>query len=188
LQKKGGVRLKYTGDFKNDFATAGNLGTSLVDFLNSKVKNNTEIIHTEILKEKIAEMLDRYSGVDAVMFSNNDLSGVALRIQKHSDKNWGTFTIRYSRHTGTETEYSKRIRQIYDSHPSFYPHYTCQAYWGADNKMIGGAFCKTKDLFDTIRKFEPFNNGGKVYIKTNWSDNNTFLVVPFDCINPIYKF
>ncbi len=179
--------MNYNGNLKNDVGVANMLGEKLLGILNPLLKDGCSIIHTEVLNETLSSLLDRYSGIDGVLQSKKDLAGVALRIQKHSDTNWGTFTIRHSRHTGAETEYSKRKRQIYNGYPSFYPHYTCQAYFGNKNNLLGGAFCKTKDLFDTIISHEPLtkNRHNGVYVKTNSGDGNTFVVIPFHLINPI---
>lgn len=173
--------VSYNGEFKNDFKVASFFGDAVMDILNERL-DNKEFVHTENLRETVAELLDHYSGIDGLMKSDGDLSGVALRIQKHSSKNWGTFTIRYSRHTGTKTEYSKRKREIYNiANDVFYPHYTCQVYFDNNDRFLGGAFCLTKDLFDIAIKFEPFNKtGNPVYLQTNRGDNNTFIVVPFE--------
>lgn len=173
--------MAYNGEFENDFVVANELGEILIPILNAKLKHG-QVIHTENLKESVAQLLDKHSGVDGVFLSKKDLAGVALRVQNHSSKNWETFTIRYQRATGTETEYSKRKRQIYNSHPSFYPHYTCQAYFDNEKNLLGGAFCLTKDLFDIAIGFEPFEEAKEVYIQNNKSDGNTFIVVPFSII------
>jgi hypothetical protein len=172
-------KQSYNGNYINDFSVATTMGEMLIEVLNTKFKPSYNLIHTEGLNDFIARLLDKYSGIDALLKNEKDLAGVALRIQKHSEKNWKTFTIRYSRHTGTETEYEKRKRQIYNSYPSFYPHYTCQAYYSSDNTLLGGAFVPTKDLFDIAKQYEPFNTNSTVYIQKNTSDNNTFIVVPF---------
>jgi len=186
LQKEGGV-MSYNGDFNNDFGVAAEFGNIIIPILNSHLKNNAEVIHTEHLKEVVAQLLDRCSGIDGILKMDNNVAGVALRVQQHSAKNWGTFTIRYSRHTGSETEYSKRKRQIYASNV-FYPHYTCQAYLDNENKLIGGAFCLTKDLFDVIIPYEPFTEKCDVYLQQNFSDGNTFIVCPFSKIERILLF
>jgi len=104
--------MSYNGDFDNDFETATEFGNIIIPVLNSHLKNNAEVIHTEHLKEIVAQLLDQYSGIDGILKMDNNIAGVALRVQQHSNKNWGTFTIRYSRSTGTETEYSKRKRPL----------------------------------------------------------------------------
>ncbi len=179
--------MNYSGQYDNDFAVANVFAEKLIEIVNPLLKEGCNIIHTEIMNETISNLLDKYSGIDGVLLSKKDLAGVALRIQKHSDINWGTFTIRHSRHTGVETEYSKRKRQMYNGHPSFYPHYTCQAYFGKENNLLGGAFCKTKDLFDVIVEKEPLSTSKEkdVYIQYNKDDGNTFIVVPFELVKPI---
>lgn len=179
--------MSYNGDFDNDFVVAADFGNIIIPILNSHLKNNAEIIHTEHLKEVVAQLLDQYSGIDGILKMDNNIAGVALRVQQHSSKNWGTFTIRYSRSTGTETEYSKRKRQIYGSNV-FYPHYTCQAYLDNYNKLLGGAFCLTKDLFDVVIPYEPFTDNGEVYLRQNGSDGNVFIVCPFSKVKHILLF
>ena len=170
----------YNGNFQNDFNEAVKRGSKITDILTGLFKKG-KVIHIENLHESIADLLDKYSGIDAIYFNELDLAGVALRIQQNSNKNWETFTIRYKRITGTETEYSKRIRQIFAFHPSFYPHYTCQAYLSDDNKLIGGGVCYTSDLFKLAKESEPFNNNPAldIYLNTNSKDGNEFLVVKF---------
>ena len=179
--------MSYNGDFDNDFETATEFGNIIIPVLNSHLKNNAEVIHTEHLKEIVAQLLDQYSGIDGILKMDNNIAGVALRVQQHSAKNWETFTIRYSRCTGSETEYSKRKRQIYTSNV-FYPHYTCQAYLDDDNKLLGGAFCLTKDLFDAVIPFEPFTEKCDIYLQHNRSDGNVFIVCPFYKIKRILLF
>jgi hypothetical protein len=174
----------YTGEFFNDFGVASELGNKILPVLNERLKRG-EVIHTEHLNEIVAKMLDIYSGIDAIFKHETEIAGVALRVQQHSERNWETFTIRYSRNTGAETEYKKS-----KNNNQFYPHYTCQVYMGKDNCLIGGGFCLTKDLFDIAASYEPFVTKlpgltlrlPPVYVNVNASDGNTFVVVPF------YKF
>jgi hypothetical protein len=180
--------MGYNGCFDNDFKEANELGLLLIAAIEGKLKQGARLIQTESLNESVARMMDMYSGVDGMMLYDDSLSGVAFRIQNHSDKNWGTFTIRYSRSSGSETEYNKRIKQIYGNHPSFYPHYTCQAYFNTQKELIGGAFCLTKSLFDVARKYEPFKDRSDVYLQENMSDGNSFIVVPFNMVKPIVLF
>lgn len=182
----------YNGKFDNDFKVAAELGNIILPVLNTYFKNGGEVIHTEHLNESIAQLLDRYSGVDAIYKNGYDISGVALRVQQHSDTNWKTYTIRYSRHNGSETEFNKRLRQIYSSNNHIiYPHFTCQAYMDKDNKLLGGGFCLTKELFDVARKYgPPFKKKGEsdVYLQVNKSDKNQFVVVPFKLLTRILLF
>jgi len=173
----------YNGNFKNDFDYATELGKKLLPILNSKLKRGY-IVETENLNDIVSKWLDIYSGIDGLLMDEKDVSGIALRIQEHSSKNWETFTIRYERSTGSETEYIKRKRQIYNKQ-CFYPHYTCQAYFSNEGELLGGAFCLTKDLYDVLLKNEPFtyNKTNNIYLERNNSDNNIFIVVPFKQLN-----
>ncbi|HSH53115.1 MAG TPA: hypothetical protein VK982_15430 [Bacteroidales bacterium] len=174
----------YNGDFSNDFEHAGKLGKKLLVKM-QQVMNNVDIIHSEVLDGEIAKLLDKYSGIDAVYKIGNDVGGIALRCQQHSNRNWETFTIRYERSTGTETSYSKRKREIYEGYPSFYPHITAQGYFNDFGNFLGGGMCYTKDLFDIAKGYEPFDTKRSVYLQTNGSDNNTFIVVPFNKLDKI---
>lgn len=171
----------YNGEYYNDKKTSDEHGKIVLSVLNNYFKKG-EIIHTENLNESIAQLIDRCSGIDALYKCEYNISGVALRVQQHSERNWQTFTIRYERSTGTETEYAKRKRQIYnDKGHIFYPHFTCQAYLSDENKLLGGAFCLTRDLFDIAIKHEPFKLRGQsvVYKDKNKSDGNWFIVIPW---------
>jgi len=179
--------MNYDGNFDNDFSVACQLGQKLLYTLNQRLNAGHKIIHTEILRESIAMMLDKHSGIDAIMLNGSgDISGVALRIQTCSEKNWRTFTIRNTRSSGAKTEYEKRGKQIYDAHPSFYPHFTCQSYFDKESRLIGGGLCYTKTIFDVIKANIESKKG--VYVQTNKSDGNTFIVVPFSMVDPIMEF
>jgi hypothetical protein len=185
--------MKYNGKYDNDNLVANHLGNLFINRVNPILKDNYKMIQTENMSNDLAQLLDKLSGIDAVMFNNNGVSGVGLRMQQYKDKHgnyiaFHTFTIRYSRSTGTETEYTKRKRQIYGLEPTFYPHYTMQAYFDGNKDLISGAFCKTKSIFDAAIKFEPFEKRGAVYLQTNKFDGNQFIVVPYTEINPIVVF
>lgn len=114
------------------------------------------------------QMLDKYSGIDMVReHKNNQLSGVALRIQY--GQNYRTFTIRKKRWTGTKTEYEKRVEAIQNGY--FYPRETIQAYFTTRNnpELIGFAYVLTKDLYQFIDEYPD-----RVY--TNFSDNEFYYV------------
>lgn len=177
-------------NFKDDFGYANKLTKQLLPELNNHLSNG-KCVQTEHLKGKVAKLLDSKAKIDGLYLADNtDIGGIALRTQNHSDKNWGTFTIRHTRSTGYKS-YNKMKRMIFESE-SFYPHYTCQSYFGKDEKLLGGAFCFTKDLFLIASDYEPFKNRKEVYMQKNYNDGNTFIVVPFDIFKrykyPILKF
>ena len=140
-----------------------------------------EIKPVEILRDnEIATDLDVLCGIDVWQtIGIEGARGIASRVQnntndKYKGKNWGTFTIRYKRVSGSKTEYEKRKEAI-DTGRYIYPYLTCQAYFD-HGVFIGGGIAKTIDVYNAV----DFNN-------TNKSDN-TFLVVPFDTVASIWSF
>ena len=180
--------MSYNGDYRNDIEVACELGSHVIKALNPLLKNQNKLLQTENMDNELAKILDRLSGIDAVMINKNGISGVGLRIQQYKNKSFHTFTIRYKRSNGSETEYAKRKRQIYEAEPTLYPHYTLQAYLDDNRNIISGAFCKTKSIFDACLMHEPFETRNKVYIQKNTSDGNEFLVVPYSEVTPIVVF
>ncbi len=174
----------YNGEYINDIEHAINLGNWVIPIINQHLVHG-KILHTENIKEFLAELLDKYCGIDGMyIHTNNDIGGVALRIQECEHKDWGTITQRYSRATGTITEYEKRCRQLYENNEKcIYPHYTAHIYANTKKKIIyGGGFCFTRDLYDIIRNYEPLEDHYQirnqlVYLDINRSDNNMFVVV-----------
>ena len=66
--------MSYNGDFDNDFETATEFGNIIIPVLNSHLKNNAEVIHTEHLKEIVAQLLDQYSGIDGILKMANNIA------------------------------------------------------------------------------------------------------------------
>lgn len=118
-------------------------------------------------ENEILIKLDQTSGIDYIRENNEGLQGIAARVQ------WGnaynTFTIRKTRHTGSKTEYEKRLYQI--KHGYFYPYFTLQAYFDdrKDNNLLSLGIIKTLDLYYFIE-----TNSDKVH--TNNSDNEFIFV------------
>lgn len=103
----------------------------------------------------VASSLDTYSGIDVWRINPKDktVKGVASRIQR-SDICWATFTVRHERESGSETEYSKRLRAIKNG--EIYPNLTYQAYISVDGeKFLGLAIARTADIFSFIEKEKP---------------------------------
>ncbi len=175
---------KCSEEFKNDFKRANELGSWVIPILNQYLEFG-RIIQTEHLNESLARLLDKKSGIDGVYIDKDgDVSGVAIRIQECECKDWGTFTQRYSRTTGTITEYWKRRKQLYEkSEQCFYPHYTVHVYANKrENVIYGGGICFTRDLYDVIRRYEPLERHFRaknqlVYLDMNESDGNKFVVI-----------
>jgi hypothetical protein len=95
-------------------------------------------------------------------------------------KNYRTFTIRYKRKSGSETEFSKRIKAINGDQGFLFPHLTVQAYLdkrGAAKKILGGCVVRTVDLYKYAE------NNIKTLENRMCPEGNTFIVVPFDDIS-----
>lgn len=100
----------------------------------------------------LADYFDTCSGIDLwqVNPESKIIKGVASRIQR-SDKCYETFTVRFERETGTETEYSKRLHAIRNG--GLYPELTYQAYISAGGERFSAlAVAKTVDIFRFIEK------------------------------------
>lgn len=95
--------------------------------------------------------LDQLAGIDAWQICDGTgMRGIASRVQRDkSNKAWDTFTIRYSRPTGAETEWTKRLRAVANIREGWlFPHLTVQAYISADwSRVLSAAVVRTCDLW-----------------------------------------
>lgn len=116
---------------------------------------------------EILVLLDRKSGINYIREDAQGLQGIAARVQ--FGQAYNSFTVRYKRHTGTKTEYEKRIEQIQNGY--FYPFLTLQAYFDnrTDMNLFSLAIVRTIDLYDFIDKHPE-------YIENKFSDNE-FMVI-----------
>ena len=129
-----------------------------------------EIFSIENSDNEILIMLDQTSGIDYIRKDNMGLQGIAARVQ--FGYTYNTFTIRKTRHSGNETEYKKRVKQIENGY--FYPAFTMQAYFDnrKDMNLWSIAITRTIDLYSFIEEFPES-------VRTNWSDNE-FMIVSWD--------
>ena len=135
-------------------------------------------IHSiESLDNEILIKLDQMSGIDYIRENNIGLQGIAARVQWGNS--WDTFTIRSTRHTGAETELSKRRRAIREGY--FYPAFTLQAYFTnrKENRLLSLGIIKTLDLYDYI-----IANPEKIIIRKS---DNEFVVVNWADLGPLIK-
>lgn len=102
------------------------------------------VSNEESMDPRMANRFDRDSGIDVWNFKGGGGTvGVASRIQWGGsvlDKNnqpQGTFTVRYARSSGAETEYQKRKKEIFSPAP-ISPFYTVQAYL---TEPVGDPIC-----------------------------------------------
>lgn len=81
-----------------------------------------------VTTEQITRYLDMLAGIDLWLIEEKKgMTGLGSRIQ------WGafpynSFTVRETRHTGVETELTKRLRAIHSGGRYLYPYWSCQAY------------------------------------------------------------
>ena len=134
--------------------------------------HNIEAVDNDILIK-----LDQMSGIDYIRENDIGLQGIAARVQW--GHNWDTFTIRSSRHTGTETELSKRKKAIAEGY--FYPAFTLQAYFTnrQENRLLSLGVVKTLDLYEFIIAYPEL-------VEERESDNK-FLVVKWSDLWPSVK-
>ncbi len=80
----------------------------------------------------LAQALDRHAGIDAWhIVPGKGVRGVASRVQWIEPQRtpWNTFTLRYARESGTETEFSKRKKSLAILEDGWvFPSVTVQAY------------------------------------------------------------
>jgi len=134
----------------------------------------------DIEKDSILKTLDRQSGIDAFHISENGIRGIALRIQNINQHNFDTFTIRYSRHNNSKTEYEKRKKtfQTQKEKGYLYPFLTIQAYVNYDTKeVLKISIVKTEQLYNYIE-----NNLDMILAKQKRTvnDGNELIYVTFD--------
>jgi hypothetical protein len=162
--------------FLNDFKDANATFTLFKDEITKHIKG--DIVDIESRDSELAKWFDIYSGIDAIHLVNNQMRGVAIRCQWGG--NFKTFTIRYTRANGTETEYEKRYKAIYGDFGFWYPHITIQAYFDKredPDNLLGYGIILTKDLFDYLS----FNLNFLLSEQTRvCPEGNTFLWVTFN--------
>lgn len=145
-----------------------------------KLGINAEIESVEKYDNTAAFWMDSFAGIDYMgKDDNNNIFGIASRIQElaPTSASYDSFTIRSDRHTGTKTEFTKRIEAIEQGF--FYAQLTLQAYI-QNGEVIAAAVIKTKDLFDFIKN-HPY------LVKHKFSDNKFKIVLWDDLIRADYQ-
>ncbi len=93
--------------------------------------------------------LDLLAGIDAwqVMNQPGAIRGLASRVQ-WTEENHRSFTTRYARPSGAETEYQKRLMALNARQDGYvFPHLTVQAFLtGQGGRLRSAAVVKTEDL------------------------------------------
>lgn len=177
--------MKSGDNFARDFTEALPLNHVICQYLSHKTKQDFKC--TEGLSNEFFTTADLVHGCDAWIFKNGTPThGVALRTQGAPYQHYRTFTIRYSRHTGSSTEFEKRIAQI--TNGDLYPKFTIQAYTSSQSSdrdkalftyngvhylRIGVA--KTEAIYTVVKdNFDHYYHRRK-----SAPGGNFFIVVPF---------
>jgi hypothetical protein len=139
----------------------------------------TELVPIEGHDSRLRKLFDQLAGVDFVCRTyrgnREHLNSLASRIQwlERNQPDYGTFTLRMTRRTGTETEIPKRLRALAEN--EMLPDYTVHAYINLPRRvgaLIVAYIVKTAQLFAFIR-----DNLDWIKKKKNPSDGNEFLAV-----------
>jgi len=168
-----------------------NLSDSSCDFLNivwPKLQQlewlKGELLPVEATTYKEwAKKLDVLAGIDAWLVKEKmGLVGIASRVQWNPKRNnrdypYNTFNIRYSRISGANTEYQKRLAAITSGGELLYPFWMCHAY--LENKKIGPllslGLVKTTDAIEAIAL-------GLGYNQRNPNDGTIFKCIPWQSL------
>lgn len=126
-------------------------------------------IHIEHTGDSLLDFIDQTFGCDVVAHHPDiGIFSLAMRVQ---DMDFKTFTSRFYRPSGAETEYPKRKRQLSENRA---PLYTAQCY--IDKKsgdFVRGAYIRTRDLYDFFETHNDLcvkrtNYSGEKFIAADW--------------------
>lgn len=105
-----------------------------------------------VSEEDFADKLDQLAGIDYwVVQSDEGMRGIASRVQSGKYGDMSTFTVRYRRKSGVDTEFQKRKQAIENDY--LYPYWTIQAYVQR-GKVDNAAVVRTDDLIRYIDRGE----------------------------------
>lgn len=135
-----------------------------------------------VTADEMRRYLDMLAGIDLWLIEEKmGITGLASRVQ------WGpfaynSFTIRETRHTGVETELSKRLRAIHSQGRYLYPYWTCQAYLTerptrengrlkSQGELLSTGVAPTEDICNLIILGEgerQLNPDGNTFVAVYW--------------------
>jgi hypothetical protein len=112
-------------------------------------KQDVELLPTEGVNAPLHERFDTIAGVDFWIVDGGDrMVSLASRVQAQYDKT--TYTVRYGRESGVDTEHQKRVRQYRDD-TAHLPTYTLQGYVDATLGVLqNAAMLPTDQLYEYI--------------------------------------
>src|ERR1017187_3710043 len=136
-----------------------------------------ELIPCEhFMSDELKTTLDQSAGVDGwQIIDKGGMSAIASRVQ-YTNQDFQTFTIRFERPNGGETELSKRLRAIKSGGRLLYPYWTVQAFlWARRKKMGSIGIVHTKTLMLLADDYR------RAYINVKRSpDGEKFVYIRFD--------
>lgn len=98
----------------------------------------------------LAEALDQTSGIDGIqLLPGGGSLAIATRVQ-FGPQSWDSFTVRFSRTSGAETELAKRLREL-ERPELLAPYWTIQAYCTSEGEPLSIGAIRTADLYPYIR-------------------------------------
>lgn len=178
------------GDVAHDLTQSADAFVRIVWPAIERIAGGGRLVPVEaVTTDDITRAFDVLAGIDAWQIAGGGIRGIASRVQ-WGPKAWDTFTIRYERRTGAETEYTKRLRALTEIDRGWLtPHITVQAYINCEELLACG-LVRTADLFSFVREYELANGhfplAGDVrdkrracYLQQNGGDGNLFIVVPW---------
>lgn len=112
----------------------------------------------EGVNNEICKLLDLTCGIDYLEVEDRTgrVIGIANRVQWIAPPYppYNTFTIRTSRESGAETEFTKRVKAI--ERGGIYPRLTMHTYADKEtNEILSLAIAETKDVIRYIQKHNP---------------------------------
>ena len=143
----------------------------------AKILSGT-VHQVEQIDHKILVMMDVTAGIDYIRENKQGLQGVAWRAQWNDGKPgypYNTWSIRWERCTGGETEGPKRIRQIKNGY--LYPYLTMQGYFSTreENQCTSIGICRTQDLYQYIKTGGGHQNrSDNLFTWVSWLELKTF--------------
>lgn len=138
-----------------------------------------------VTADEMRRYLDMLAGIDLWLIEEKmGVTGLASRIQWGASA-YNSFTIRETRHTGVETELTKRLRAINSEGRYLYPYWSCQAYvterptrengrLKSQGKLLSVGVALTEDICNLI-------TDGQCERRLN-PDGNTFIAVYWETI------
>lgn len=174
-------------------ASADAFHTKLWPLIETKLGGG-RLVHVESVSDSdfFKQVLDMYGGIDTwhVNDEKSLVRGLASRMQR-TKRVFRTFTIRYRKQSGNNTEIHKRMKSLQQPGQWLHPSLVLQGYFapldgGRYGQPMAAAIARMDDVIRVIcdgDKGKDYRDPGDWYIDTTsakWGnrDNTEFAVVP----------